>query len=400
MKSSPYAIDGVINLGLYFNGVEFPFTVNSTLGIIHISESSKLEIPMCKVQITDGIGWLSSNPGALVEGALVTFVILARNTDSVTLTFRVNHLKTSSNKGPDVIDFDGYLDIPKYWIETNISSYQNYTSSQVLRELSSQVGLTYNGVDTQDSQNWFGNRMRHHQFCSTVASRGYLSDTSCMKRAVTILRELRYKDVSVLDNPKIAATIGSVRDGKLPIVSFLPKNSGGSANRRTVYSKSTLEYSTVRDSAFRIHNNVMITPTEGGEFNVNADVRSQVSQGHLTYAPIDYGNVNDNYQRALYQNRRGTDTFSVGLDIVTPVPTLSLGLSIFDIISVEAPPEMAEQTGLYVVVTRSIIIAQGSYHEKFELTRRSAASNQAKNTNSSNATEYEAIGSSLYTDYN
>lgn len=396
--SYPYVQGDVLQLSIYFNGVEFPFTPASQLGYLHMSESSKIAIPMVRLQLVDGIDFLASNPGALVEGAQLTAVIIARTNDSFKRVFRVNSLLIEPNKSGNVIDLDGYLDYPKYWIETTNNHYMGQSTSQVLSNLAQYVGLSFTGIDTNDAQGWHGGLSRIHQFCTHLASHGYIDDASCMKRAVTLDGTFLYQNIATLDvaSPKATMSIGTIEDGKLPIVSHLPRNLGGATNRRSGYRQTMLEYSMMRSSLYRLHTNLSVNVDEGGEVNLNSDVRSLLVQGTQMVGHLDYGNTNDSFHRAFYQNKRGSDLYNVGLDVVTPVPTVtSPGLTIFDTVSVEAPQEIQEQSGSYVVVSHAIMLDKTQYHEKFELARRSAASNAPTNVN---ANSYDSPSSNLYTD--
>lgn len=398
MSSSPYSINGSVSLSVYIGEIEFPFTKASQLGFLHMSESSKLDIPMFHLQVTDGIEFFKQHPGLLVEGNLITFEVAARGVDSFSYDFRINATKTEPSSSGDVVSIDGYLDYPKYWIETTRRSYVNMSTSAVLKEIAKYVGLTYVGPDTNDSQNWYGSNSRYHSFCKEVANRGYLSENSCMKLAVDFDGDLLYTDIAEVGEPLETFTLATMEMGKVPIVSYVPKNIGGAANRRTGYRQTLGEQSAMRPTLSRTHDKIKVTVDEGGELNVNQDVKIAVRQGAHVIAPIDYGNVNENYHRARYQNNRGTSIYTFGLDIVTPVSTVGSGLTIFDTILVEAPKEQEELAGLYVIATKAIVIADGQYHEKFEIARRSVASTQSKT--SVDSTKYEEADSDLYKDAN
>lgn len=398
MSSSPYAISGAVSLSVYIDDTEFPFTKASQLGFLHMSESSKLDIPMFHLQVTDGIGFFKDNPSLLVEGKSIVFEVEARGVDSFSYNFRINSTKTEPANSGDVINIDGYLDYPKYWIETTRRSYPNMTTSAVLQGIAQYVGLTYKGPNTNDSQNWYGGNSRYHSFCKDVASRGYLSESSCMKLAVDFEGNMLYTDIAETGLSKQTFTIANIEIGKVPIVSYTPKNLGGAANRRSGYRQTMGEQSAMRPTLARTHDKIKVTVDEGGELNLNQDVKIAVRQGSHLIAPIDYGNVNENYHRAKYQNSRGVGIYTFGLDILTPVSTVGSGLTLFNTILVEAPKEQEDLAGLYVIATKAIIISDGKYHEKFEIARRSVASTQSKT--SVDTAKYEEPSSDLYKDAN
>jgi hypothetical protein len=334
-----------------------------------------------------------------VEGGKLRVSIVARDIADAEYKFRVNSVKITPGATGDTVDLDGYLDYPKFWIETTTQVYKDKTSNAVLAQIAQNVGLEYEGDVTSDTQTWQGAKRRVHAFCSAVANHGLSSQTSCMKLAVCLDGKMRYKDVSKLEtaNPKAQLLIGDIRTGYLTVVSHLPKNSGGSANRKSGYKQTMLEYSTIRSETYRTHTNVMADINEGGAFNMNARVRAEVNAGSHNVAPIDYGNVHDDYHRAKYQNRRGTALFNVGLDVLINMPAISQPyIRVFDTVTVTAPEEQSEQNGAYIVVSHAVMITNGQYHEKLELTRRSAASEQAKSESDSEG--FESTSSELYKD--
>ena len=397
---SPYALAGVLRVSLYFSDVEFPFTKESFIGILHMSESSKIEVPMLRLQLTDGIKFFKNNPSLLVESCQVRVSLLAREVATATYTFRVNSLRITPDTSGDVIDIDGYLDFPKFWIQTTNATYPNITSNELLKKLAQQSGLEYDGDITSDQQTWQGGAKRIHSFCSDIANHGFSSESSCMKLAVGLEGTMRYKDVSKLDvaDPVSKMLIGDIRQGYLTVVSHLPKNAGGSANRKSGYRKSAIEYSAMRDNVYRMHTNMSADVNEGGEVNMSQDVRAQVTSGSHTCYAIDFGNVHDNYHRSLYQNKRGTALFNVGLDVLVNMPSIEKPnkINVFDTVSVTAPEGMSELSGSYIVVSHAIAVTNAQYHEKFELTRRSAASDQSKK--SSDSVKFEPESTNLYTD--
>jgi hypothetical protein len=379
--SFPYDASDVVRVSVYISDVEFPFVKGNQFGSIHMSESTKLEIPMCKVNFTDGIGWIARNPGALVEGAKMDISYTARNSDIRNVSFRINHRKITPSQTGDVIDIDGYLDVVPYWVETTDKVYNNVTSDEMLAKACPYLGLTYSGIPTNDSQTWYGGNRRWHTFLTETANRGYISDTSCMKRGVTLDKEFRYRDVST--NPSDISGrvfIGDARDGFIPAVSHEPKNLGGSANRKSGYKQTMQEYSMMRDTVHRSHDGLGVQANFKGELNVNTEVRNQVSQGETRFAAIDYGNVSDNYHRALYQNKRGGSLFSVGLDFLTPQATDGK-ISLFDKLEISGPEELGDILGDYMVASHAIVILPSAYYEKFETIRKSANTEVGGNTN-------------------
>lgn len=397
--NSPYALADVVRISLYFSGVEFPFTKESHISVLHLSESSKLEIPMVRLQFTDGIQFFKNHPGLLVEASQIQIALLAREVATGTYNFRVNSLHISPSTTGDVIDIDGYLDFPKFWIQTTNSVYKDITSNDLLNKLALQSGMTYDGDVTSDKQTWHGGAQRVHAFCKDIANHGFSSDTSCMKLAVCFDGTMRYKDVSKLDitAPVAKFLIGDTRQDYLTVVSHLPKNSGGSYNRKSGYRKSATEYSVIRDKPYRTHTNMAADINEGGEFNMNTDIRSSVESGAHQCFAIDYGNVHENYNRSMYQNQRGTALFNVGLDILTTMPAIeNPKVSVFDTVNITAPADQSELNGSYIVVSHAISITNSYYHEKFELTRRSAVSDQTKSK--SDDVQFDPPSTPLYQD--
>jgi hypothetical protein len=127
---------------------------------------------------------------------------------------------------------------------------------------------------------------------------------------------------------------------------------------------------------------------------VNTGVQQLVKQSRVSFEPLNAGNVHDNYERALYQNRRVSNLFSSGIEVSTAERT---NIQLLDTVqvSIDTPDQyMKVYSGTYRVASRVVYVVGNNYSEKFELFRRTlnaelAEVNTEENKQSSqNYTEY------------
>ncbi len=374
--SQTYRIENKIEIGISFNNVEFPFTKASTLGVIHMSSSAKLGLPMLYCQLADNIKFSSNNAAQLVEGALVELYLKPRSASAEVFKFRINSLTIKREQSGDYITFDAYLDKPKWWIQTTNEVFSNQQSTKVLESLAASAELTFSGDLTNDTQNWYGSNYRVHDFAKRVARAGYVNDFSFMQLATTFSGELRYFNLEKMGVPAQRFTLLEVQPGLIPAVSFQPKNLGGIPNRESAYKDLLLEQNPLDDILYKAQKGIAVDVNEKGKLNLSEDVKTSLVQATHKVGPINYGNVTENYKRAQYQNKRIADLFSQGLDLVTPVPSLSLDLDLLDTVEVVAKSQLEEFAGLYRIASKSIYVKSSEYYEKFELVRRSVSSVQ------------------------
>lgn len=373
----PYSIENRLRVDVQFNGVSFDFGVGNTLNFIHMSESTRLGIPMLHLSVTDITQWFKANQ-VLADGAVITIDVTvgpqSTGLNSVR-QFRYNcHHETTSSLGR-VYQIDAYLNYPTYW-SGSTSTPIDGTSDDVLQNICDATGLELDSVGANDTQVWQPRNLAYYKFAREVAAHGYLSDSSCMSMAVTLDGLLCYVDISQMEEPQATAGIYDVTTpGIVPVVGYKPFVASGAFNQMSGYDQQRIEQDPTVTDPSRIFSAVAFNPNEGGSLLVNNSVRSGIGQGHVQFAPIEVGNNHDEYQRAYYQNKRVSNLFTAGLYLLTP--TMS-PVSVLDCVNVTVPnesgslqaQELAEHSGVYRVTSKTIFIQGGNYVEKLELVRR------------------------------
>lgn len=366
--STPYAIKGRLVLQLYFNDIEFPFSASSPLGFLHISSSSRIDVPMVYGKITDGSEFFKTIASAMVEGTVLKVVMQPLQSTVKVYTFRINSLRTQKSPDGAIVTFDGYLDFPKYWVSATQRVFLNKTTHEVIKEICADCDIGYIGTPTNDHQNWYGSNKRYHEIVRDLANSGYKDDSGCMARALGTDGNLAYVDVTDMSDVAADFSMGEYIPGKVPIVSFLPYNAGGAMNKHSGYKSEYLQQSPNLSQVFAVQQAVATDLEEGGFLNMNKEVQAVMEKGLNRISPIDYGNVNQTFHRSQYQNSRIRNLFTQGIDVVTNYPTDNLWP--LDTVRVTGPAEAYEYTGIYKIISHTIMIQNDDYHEKFELRRR------------------------------
>lgn len=360
----PYALKDRLFASILFNGREFPFEGNA-LDFIHLSSSVRSALPILTFKITDVTKFLSLN-NYLVDGTLIT-VTAGKEQQKTAYNFRLFSSTELPSNSPEY-RIHAYLDAPKYWSSSLIQS-QKGTTSEVLRFLANRCGMTYNGVKTSDSQVWIPQNLPIREFVRKIQQYGWVNDSSCMQAGVTLGKELRYRNVSdFADYPvKDFFATTKVTDTVKPMTDYAPRNRSGFYNVTSGYKDSRVTQSVLLEDA--THTKVTFKKNSS-KLMMSNEVKGQLEQNKVSYAPVDVGNTHENYERALYQNRRLGNLFTLGLEILTPEFT---ACDLLDVVSVEVElPDvkgMRQYGGKYLVLSKVIYIQGGNYYEKLELAR-------------------------------
>lgn len=362
-----YAVQDRLAIQILFEGKEFPFNRMNSLGYLHIAASAKLSVPMLDMQVMDTIGWVSKN-NVLFDGAKIEVVISSKGSPGYTYSFRLNSFKEDRAGDTTTYHIDGYLDAAKYWSGSQRDSITG-TPSEVLRTIASACGLKQDIDGTTNSQTWFSRNQKYHEWAREVGDSGYASDQSCMVLALDLDGTLRYKNVgSTSTANKIVSLVQPVRNTiHAPV--FMPRVTSGVANMVSGYRSNLVQQNPLSEQLYRIHQRVEFQNDEQGSLMVNGNVSSAVERGLVMFAPINPGNVGEEFERGRYQNKRVGFLYSVGLDVLTPDVTELPLLATVDVTSpVDERTKM--YAGRYRVVTRTLFVKGADYYEKLELSRK------------------------------
>jgi hypothetical protein len=198
-----------------------------------------------------------------------------------------------------------------------------------------------------------------------------INDSSCLQLVVSIEGALRYinvntafKEFKILDNlsnlPDVAQEFKIVSDYKVVNASGFFNNLGG-------YNDTRVSQSTVTDGiAIKTLNVTKNTKN----IDMSQSIKQSVSQGKITFAPIDTGNTSQTYEQSLYQNRRLSNLFSSGVELVTPKPIDSQVLDIIYVdLSKPGTSTVDSISGKYVITSKVLYIEGINFYQKLELFR-------------------------------
>lgn len=390
-----YSINDRIHIGIYFNGEEFPFERANALDCLHMSCSTKVAVPMLYLKLTDAIGWITNQPHILSDSTRITVVVRTSNSSTQsTYSFRLNSAKHHmiSNVGASY-EMDGYFDVPKYW-HSSVSTPLEGSSNEVLQQIATGSDLKYRGQSTSDAQVWWPRNVQQHEWARRISERGYASDQSCMQLGLDLDGILVYQDISSMGTPTAKIAIGDIRPNTVIGTSFKPISVSGSMNHYSGYSSTHIEQNPLETKPFTQHTHVAFVKNEEGNLMVNTGVQRVVGQSRVSFASLSVGNVHENYERALYQNRRVNNLFSSGIEISTAERTEIQLLDTVQV-SIDTPDQfMKVYSGTYRVASRVVYVVGNNYSEKFELFRRTLnaelaeVSTEENKADSQNYTEY------------
>lgn len=365
-----YELRDTLTLGIFFNGKEFPLDkrINS-LQVLHIVASTRISVPMLHLRLVDNMNWFTTNQ-VLTDACKITVVINAYNGPrNRSIDFRFNSFRDTRNDTSVLYEIDGYLDVPQYWSESTAEPFKG-TTSAAIGSIAQKCGLTPELDNTTDSQVWFPRNLQYHEWARQLAERGYKSDSSCMQLGLSLDKRLIYKDVATFPStPKGQFLLGTFRDQYITATSIQPRMLSGSLNHYSGYDEVYLEQNPLAAKHYRAHERVQLaSQDEPGKILVASDVKDKVKQNRIRISPINPGNAQENYERGLYQNRRMSNLYSFGLDVVTPMQT---DVSLMDVVTMTIDSDALRiYNGPYIIASKVIRVEGANYAEKFELVRK------------------------------
>jgi len=353
-----YLVQGRVEISIYFNDEEFLFDNVNVLNYLHISESRKFQLPALTLSIMDRSQYFSRTD-ALKDGAKITIVLKASGgKSSKTMNFRVFSYES---EGGFTYTISGYRDFPIYFNTTSFKPIYG-SSTAVLQEVAGRCGMEFDGVSTNDVQNWYPRNLTYAKFVRSVVDHGWVTDTSFMDVAVSASGKMIYRDLNSLTKDPIKLIAYSYADDSYPVTSYELSTSSGFNNQRTGYWNTYLDQSIIVNP--QVYSDLTFK-SDSKEPLLSIQLREQLSRGQWTYTPIDVGNIHYAYQKASYQNIRFANLLSFGVDFTLPVDT---EIEIFDRVSFTVQSEDASITtryvGIYTVAEKITYVQGANYVEK------------------------------------
>ena len=361
-----YVVSGRIEISLFINNIEFPLDALNLMNFLHIGYWTRGILPTLHLSVFDARHTLDTVQ--LQDGIPLRVTVKAINTPTITYNFRKFHHKKTFNGNGFIYEMDGYYDCVKYWAGTSLTGIQG-TSNEVLSQIASTCGLTFDGTSTNDSQLWLPRNRTYGEFANKIKQRGYASSSSYMELCVNPDGLMRYKDVNNLTAPTQKIVLGQYLQGSYTCVEYLPKARSGITNKMTGYQNTRYAQSMV-GTLQTPNSSVTFTPDSNAPL-FNTAVQTQVARGYQTYGGLDVGNTHENYETAIYQNMRFANTYSLDVEFLLSTPTTFHVLDNFTFsVDQEANKQDQAYAGTYIIAGKSIFVTGSTYAEKLLGTRQ------------------------------
>ena len=356
-----YVIQDRIEVSVLFGELNYPLGQLNSLNFLHMGSSIRMLVPTLCIGITDQMGIM--NTGILKDGLQIRVVIKpVGSTESMTHRFVLSGLKyTNTGMGTQFTVY-GYGGNTLYFAGTSTEGIRA-SSNEVIEQIANRCGLTYDGTDTNDVQLWMPQNRLNSVFARRTAGAGYVDNRSLMKLGLCMNGTLRYKNLNSVTDLKLRLLQGKTEKGFLPIVDHAPKVENGSSNVFSGYALQRFKQSTETPG---VEDTLTFIPDSRTPM-IDVEMKSRIKRGLADFGPLDFGNTNESYDKALYQNRRYSSLYSVGCDFLTVYHS---GLLLLDRIEFTGEQESGETndsvTGQYVVSGHAILVQGPNYYEKIE----------------------------------
>jgi hypothetical protein len=378
-------IQDKVFVSLKIDGTEVEYA-----GLISIigTEGNGALIPALKISISDPLSLFSSPKSAITEGNEVEISLARSHKDNTVRPrkYRVFSVSRGNQAFNPTMDIVCIVNSPKYISKSSIESYKG-SSETVLNQLATKCGLTFSGQSSldgrtpNDSQTWLNVCRNRATFAQDVVKHGWIDPHSGMSASVTSYGELRYRDLIALINTPI---------DKIQYVFMHSAPLSSTDNNRKLYfvkeardrSSAGVMTSWQNYGSTRVQNKLtgdvdahkeLAVKMPGSYLPINSSVSGQIDRSRIEYAPLDCGNVHNNYEVAQYQNTKlnalFTEKMSLLMDSVTEVQLYDVIIYRQEDADLRQP---VKNTDIYIVLGKTYAISGGvHYAERIELARMS-----------------------------
>lgn len=301
-------------LQIQINGVTLPLDRLNLLSYLHISESVRTYVPMLSMRLIDATKFLTQNQ-LLTDGALILVTVGIGDVRRA-YEFRLFGTKDVPTGGGTEYSITGYLNAPKYWMESTSKTITG-TASSAIQHIANTCNLSFEGVQTSDSQIWLPHNTRYCEFARQVSEHAWLDEHSCLQLALLGRKVLRLVDVSDFESRKPREFFSNQGGygNLIPVTDYNVLSKAGFFNAASGYKQKKIVQSIV--TAADVDLSEINIKRNSHKMSMNRGVKDSVGQSKVTYAPIDVGNVSPTYEKSLYQNRRISNLFNFGAEFVT-----------------------------------------------------------------------------------
>ena len=358
-----FKINDSLSCTILINKKELVLETPNQLSMMHITSSTQIGLPVLNFQYID-TAKLTTGLN-LQDGVQIT--VSLSGPINVTRNFRV--VSWARGEVGDGFEYsvEAIWDSPKYFIGTSMNCIEA-SSSDALKKIAELCKIKWyqKNLLTKDKMVWSqGNRV-YMMFARDIAQNAYADSKSHIVLGVDSVGQMRFIDIN--RNPKPTISVGPLNPPQnngefLLITNFKPVSVSGLNN-------SLLGYRHVR-----VVQKMKPELLQNAEFvsdskypAINADVRNIQGRGMISYAPVDWGNVHPDYEKARYQNSRFDSLNSIAGEFLFQNQTQ---IEICDNFNHVATPDIknTDYNGEFTVTSKTIFILGTIYQEKIVAVR-------------------------------
>ena len=378
-------IQDIAFLSIEIDGEEVPYAFIQS---VELTEGNGALFPAFRIVMGDPYSTYMTGEKALTDGNKFSITIGKSMSDKncKPRKYRLFGKKPINRAENPQMLIVGIVDAPNLVYAKPIEAYKG-TSDAVLKQIAAKAGLQYsgpgscNGATMNDNQVWRNSGKNRGVFAQDIARRGWMSPKSGMGMSITSAGEMRYRNlVDVINTP-------------LPKIQFVfshnaPKSDEDDSKKFYLVKFANDHSSAGVTSGWQNYGSVRTQPCLSGEDKksdkmevavpgkyvaVNQEIADMVGKVRRDVAPVDMGNVHDNYEKAQFQNLKVLALFSQKMSLMVEQVT---DVQLYDpVIYKQAnadPTEPVSTTDVYIVVGKTICIKAGTFYaERIEIARLS-----------------------------
>lgn len=373
MSDSAGGISSQSFLTIKINGEEMPASPG-LVRTLHLIESSSF-IPQAIMDLVDQKRTLR-NELALVDGTRMEIRVGASQEQAETAYLSVLGTKEIETGGQRLLRVVCVLDAPSFIFDTKLNRFAG-TSTQVLSQIASQYGLTYDGdISGSDSMSWLGIATSPRLFVRDIEQHMWVSEKAFPVISYTFDKQMLVRDLNtvIIGEPEQYFVFHSDTDkeGAIYFEELRPMSSSGAFNALSNYGDKAVW--TDEDGAQTTLDSVTIDSNDNP--NVSSSVREGIQGSKVRQlVPSPDSNSHKNWTKAKYnwtrqslaytENARGLVRGQASVGLLTCVEVISGQLS--DRTGEEEVDEKNSHKWVVVGKTRSVMY--GQYSEAYVLTR-------------------------------
>ena len=362
-------IQGKLNYGIAIGEQRYPVEPGN-IGFILINSNVNTFLPTLRLEINDVTGRMTRDT-QLTDGKAINIKLGQGNVKDF-IQYRIFNIPIHRESSTaQYYQINGVLDFVDFLRSIAPRVYKG-TSFAVLQEIATELGMRFEGDETDDDQAWLPGNKSYAAFANHIAMRGFVDTKSCMVLCVREDGTMLYKNITELAKKDATAKIfagaptPSQKD-KFFAVAYRSQNNSGPMNQLLGYSAKIGQE--LLDGTF--NEVAKVTATRfSRSLDINREVKNEIGFIRDELRPIEAGNVHPRFEQAAYQNKRIKATFGIEVDVLLVQES---GIDLLDVIELDVPnranlTNQKPYKSKYLVTAKARVMSGAQYYEKLRLT--------------------------------